>query len=160
MFECILYFLPCNGSCKSCDRDFIVDPGSLGSDISTRNLVISISIYEYLSISSVLHGGLICECHGHSKTDASEIVGYLEKRCELCYKRLSNIPMLNPQELFLIIVTHRSLLSPSSWQYHCHYSGDVCVYIGWLLGLEIVSIPAWGKYPLLPSPLCPVLIFQ
>ena len=48
------------------------------------------------------------------KTDASEILGYLEKRYELCYKRFSNIPMLNPQELFLIIVTHRSLLSPSS----------------------------------------------
>ena len=73
-------------------------------------------LYLYMNISlyHVYCGGLIYECHGYSKTDASEIVGYLEKRCELYYKRFSNITILNPQELFLIIVIHRSLLSPSS----------------------------------------------
>lgn len=94
---------------------FQTDLWSLGSHTSTQNWVIEICLYISVSICHI--EGLFCDCHGHSKMDASEWMGFLERRLELCFKRVSHFSVQNQQELFLITVRQESLLSPSSWQH-------------------------------------------
>lgn len=111
---------------------FQTDLWSLGSHTSTQNWVIEICLYISVSICHI--EGLFCDCHGHSKMDASEWMGFLERRLELCFKRVSHFSVQNQQELFLITVRQESLLSPSSWQHpspDCRGSWGDCWDWGW-----------------------------
>lgn len=121
---------------------FQTDLWSLGSHTSTQNWVIEICLYISVSICHI--EGLFCDCHGHSKMDASEWMGFLERRLELCFKSLS---FFRPEPAGTVLDHSKTggsafsflLAAPFPW---------LSWQLGWLLGLGMDSIWAQGKGPL------------